>query len=794
MIKNYLKTAYRFFLRNKIFSIINIIGLSIGMVCFFFILIYVINETSYDKFNEKGDQIYRVLSLDHNYNDWITPQTPYQLAPNLKNNFPEIIKATRTIRLPGMEIKKGNDFIQERNFQCSDNDIFDIFSFSVIKGDSKSLLAKPNSVVISEKMAKKYFEKEDPIGKVLTINNDGLVLDLIVTGIIKDIPKYSTFKADFIGSIDLGINELKRMLNDPLVEEKWEYEFFTTFILLPPNFDINILKEKLNTFPETFLSEKNQKEYDLQNLNDIYLKSSQLLNNFVPSGNITTLYIFFSSALFILLIASLNYIILSTALSAARFKEIGIRKVFGANKTSLIKQIQIETILISCISFVLALTLVNIFLPVINELFGYEIIIEKSRIWQYVLGFIFVTVLVSLISGAYVSFYLSSQKVVDIFKSKLTTVSKSNFKGILIIVQLFIFITLTILTILINKQLQYSQNRNLGFNKDNLLLIYFYYDEFNSYEAFKNEIKTFPGIISISGAAYVPPSDGLQVNLFPGFKDQSKQIEVEYIAVDFDFIETLEFELINGRSFSKKYPVDFSNSVIFNEKAVKELEISDPIGQVVDGKQIIGILKNFHIHSFYEKVMPLFFYIDIEEIEEIVVRIQPENKQQTLAFVENKWKELSPEVPFRYNYFDEALNDLYMQDKQLGKILTIFSALSIFIAMLGLFGLSLFIIRRKIKEISIRKIHGASVSNIIFLQLKKFIYLVLIASVFAWPVAYFLISEWLQNFVYHISVLNNTYIFIGTSLLAMFVVVTTVVGVIIIKVNYTNPVSTLRYE
>ncbi len=780
-------------LRNKTFSLINIIGLVIGLVCTFFILIYIINETSYDKHNEKRAQIYRMLSTYDEF-DFATTLTPYQLASTLKSNFPEIISATKVARYK-TKIKKGNSYIQENYFQFADNELFNILSFSIIKGDSDKLLTTPNSVVISEKMVKKYFEKENPLGKVLTANIYGQQYELIVTGIIKDIPKYSTFKADFIGNVDLVVNIFKNRFKNPSFDKDWRDDSFTTYILLTPDLDINTFINKIDAFSETILPETlHNKKFDLQNLNDVYLKSSHLSNNFLPSGNITTLYVFSIIAFSILLIASLNYIILSTFLYTTRFKEIGIKKVFGANNVSLMKQILIETFLISFIALVISYITVIYFLPFINVLFGYEIIIEQSKKWQYILGFISITLLVNLISGIYVSFYTSLQQPVDIFSMKLNTRKKISLKNILITVQLFIFIILIISTFIITKQIRYAQNKDLGFNKNNILIIYFNSDKFKAYEAFKNEIRTHPGIVNISGADYVPPTNGIQTMVVQSFIDATKEVEVEYIGVDYDFIETFEFELTAGRSFSKEFSNDFSKSIILNEKAVNELEISDPIGKIIDGKKIVGILKDFHIHSFHEKVMPLFFTIDLSDIEEIVIRVNPESMGRTLAFIEKKWNEFSPYYPFGgYQLFNEALDELYVQDKQLKKILIVFTSIAIFIAMLGLFGLSLYVTKRKTKDIIIHKVYGASVLDIVIILSKEFIWLVLIASVLAWPVAYIVMNKWLQGFAFRINIINNLWLFLIAGFFSLIIVLLTI-SIRTIRTARINPVEALRYE
>jgi len=791
MLTHYFKTAIRNIARNKIFSIINIVGLTIGLASSFLILLYVLNETGYDKYHKKRNQIYRVIT--EYIDSWEQPGTACILAPTMKSDFPEIEFIAR-INTIITSLKKGEEYINERYFRTADNDIFEIFTLPFLKGNPKTALADPFSVVISESMADKYFENQDPLGKVLTIMAMDEEIQLTVTGVMKDIPENSTYKADFIGTTELAIKYWGKRFNNKNFTVDWSATYFgQTYILLPKNCKASELEQKFSGFEKKYLPEGFRMKFHLQPLTDVYLKSSHFMNNRGAIGNIKNVYIFSFIGLFILIIACINYIILSTARSATRSKEIGIRKVIGAGRKNLAKQILGESVIVSFISLPIALLLVHLLLPTVNQLFNKELIINYTQNWQFIIGFIFVTLFVGLISGSYIAFYLSSFRPVEVLKSKINTgITKSVYRRILITVQLIIFIVLILGTGIIFRQIHYANNKDMGFNKEGIVIIYYDDDEFRRrYESFKNEVAKNPNIINVSGAMFSPPYNGGMEWDVPGVDDPSQVTKVEGLAVDFNYIETYEFKLKEGRSFSREFPSD-SSAIILNETAVKELGLVDPVGKKINNRTIIGVIKDFHLHSFHMEIKPMI--IDIMRLKyarEVVVRIHPGKISETISFLEDKWEEFAPDSPFEYSFFDDALEQLYREEQIFGKIISIFTFLAIFIASLGLFGLSLFIAEQRTKEIGIRKVFGSSVSRIFKLISKEFILMVLIANLIASPIAYYFMNKWLENFAYRTKI--EIWLYIVAVALSMFIVLITM-SFQTLKAAYTNPAESLRYE
>jgi putative ABC transport system permease protein len=791
MLKHYFKIAIRNITRSKIVSIISIVGYTIGLSGALLIFLYVLNETSYDRYHKNRECIYRIIT--EYINAYEQPGTPYILAPTLKSNFPEIINITRIDWLFA-DVKKGEDYITNVQFRSADNDIFKIFTLPFLKGDPEFALTDPFSVVISKSAENEYFKNQDALGKVLTAKVWEEEIQLTVTGVIEEIPENSTFRADFIVPTDLAANYWLKRLNEKDIMVDWLATYSGhTYILLPKNYKPYELEKKFTDFEKTYLPEGSGLKFHLQPLKDVYLRSFHLVNNNVVQGNINNVYIFSLIGIIILVIACINYTILSTAKSSTRSKEIGIRKVLGAGKNTLLKQILGESVLISFISLPVALLLAHLLLPSVNQLFSKQLVIHYSENWQFIAGFILLTLFVGLISGSYLAFYLSSFQPVDVLKSKINIgITRSIYQKILIIIQLIIFVVLTLGTCIIYKQIHYALHKDMGLNKEGLVIIHYDDDGFRKrYESFKNEISKNPDIVNVSGAMFSPPYNGGMQWDVPRIDDPDQIIKVEGLAVDFNYIETLGFTLSEGRTFSKEFGSD-SSAIMLNETAVKKLGLADPVGKMINDRLIIGVIKDFHLHSFHKAIMPMIIDIMLMKYAgEVVVRIKPDNISTTMNFIEDKWKEFAPDVPFDYSFFDDALEELYSEEQRFGKIISLFTLLAVFIASIGLFGLSLFIGEQRVKEIGIRKVFGSSVSRIVKLILEEYLLMVLIANLIAWPVAYFIMNKWLQNFTYHAKI--DFWLYIGAAVLSMFIVLMTM-SFQTIKAAQTNPAETLKYE
>jgi putative ABC transport system permease protein len=780
MFKNYLKIAVRNLIRHKTYSFINIAGLAVGMASCFLILLYVLDEASYDRYHEKADQIFRVLKINKDGGEF-SARTSFSLAPTLKNDFPEIINTARIFTNSVMVVNGGKSF--KEDFFFADQDIFNVFTIPLIYGDNKTALEDPYSIVISEEMAKKYFKELNPIGKILSIRIKENEYNLKITGILEKFPHNSHFRSDFIASMSIVLNfyeKLEKKINFPITEN-WGSNIVFTYLLLPEGHAASELEKILPDFIERHIDKWLNINYHLQPLTQIHLHSSRIQDDIAKHGNIIYLYLFSVIAFLILLIACINFIILSTAQSVTRAKEVGIRKVIGASRLDVIKQILGESVLVSFISLPIAILLVELLLPFMNQLLGTKLIVSYYENWQFIIFLIFITFFVGIFSGTYISFYISAFQPIEIFKNKLKTgAKKTSFRKTLIITQLSISIILIVCTITIYQQLHYIKNKELGFNKNYIIVI-------NSpksiYNQFKNEILKNPNIINISGTQYVPPE-----------KILSSWHGKNYISVDYKYFETLGIEIAAGRAFSMNFSTDAKESIILNETGVKEFELKSPLGKEVEieGKRkIIGIVKDFHFRSLHEKIEPLYFIINPEKCSKIIIRNQPENTLNTISYLKEKWGQFAISEPFEYYFIDEKYDNLYKSEQRLGEIIGYFGFFALFVTCLGLFGLISFMAERRTKEIAVRKALGASVTNVVKLLIKEFIILVVIASIIAWPAAYYAMNKWLQNFAYHVNMGFGTFLLAG--LVALIIAIATV-SFQAVKAAMANPVKFLRYE
>ncbi|MBL7110811.1 MAG: FtsX-like permease family protein [Bacteroidales bacterium] len=593
---------------------------------------------------------------------------------------------------------------------------------------------------------------------------------------------------------DLAVRYWKKRWNNDNFLVDWTATYFgQTYLLLPENYDPAKLEAKFPEFEATYIPEESKIKFRLQSLKDVYLRSSHLVNNRTATGNIKNVYIFSLIGFLILVIASINYTILSTARASTRSKEIGIRKVTGAGRKTLVRQILGESIITSFISLPLALLLAHLLLPSVNQLFRKDLAFQLTENWHFIAGFILLTLLVGLMSGSYLAFYLSSFKPVDVLKSKINTgINKSVYQKILITIQLVIFIVLLLGTGIIFRQIRYVQNKDMGFNREGLMTIYHDDDEFRKrYFSFKNEVIKHPGVLNVSATMFGPPYNGGMQWEIPLKDNPDEIVRVEGLAVDFNYIETLEFTLLAGRAFSEEYGSD-SSAIILNETAVKKLGIDDPVGEVIQDRTVIGVIKDFHLHTFHSEIMPMVIDImDMKYSHDVVIRIDPENVSNTIAFIEEKWKEFAPDSPFEYSFFDDALEALYDDEKRFGKIISLSTLIAVFIACIGMFGLSLFIGEQRIKEIGIRKVFGSSSTQVVMLILKQYMLMVLIANLVAWPVAWYVMNRWLQNFAYRTKF--EIWLFFAVAALSMIIVLATITFQTV-KAAQTNPSETLKFE
>jgi len=791
---NYLKLAIRNLRRFKIYSFINICGLALGMAVSFVIFLYVNNELAYDKYNPNADNIYRIITNDEPFSTE-QPNTPFILAPTLIKDFPEIVDIARIKRL-GASIKIEEKFNSVKNFISADPSVFNIHDIQLIAGNVETVLADPYSIALSESTVKKYYSDENPIGKILTIKNYGETYDLKITGIFKDLPRQSTFQANFISSITINYKFYEKLFSynkelDP--QQDWAILSCYTYILFPENFDSSLFTSKLPEFVKHY-QEKERFSYYLQPLKDIYLHSSNLVNNGLPQGNLANIYLFSAIAFLILVIASINFVILSIAKSSTRTKEVGLRKVIGAARLDLIKQILFESVFISVISLPFAIVFLELLIPQLNQILGLSLTINYLHDWKFVCTFFFITFSVGILSGSYIAIFLSKFNPIEIFRAQRESkVSRSFLRRALVVIQVSIFVGLITSSIIIYNQLNFMQNQNLGFNKENLISISFQSNELQKlYEPYKNEITNYPGILQISGASYVPPTDGWAKSAFTDPEDNTKKYSIESISVDYNFIETLGLQLKEGRDFSKDFSSDLKSGYIFNETAMKEIDLNHPKWKKLSSTfEATGVVKDFHIHSFREKIGPIMLSLRPERVREMILRIDSKNMPKTIDFLQKKWESMNPGKPFSISFFDESLAQLYQREMKFRKIVNYFTLLAIFIAALGLFGLASFMSKQRTKEIGIRKVLGSSLSSIIGLLSKEFLILTAIACFIACPISFFYMNKWLQNFAYRTPVEMWVYLLAG--LLALSITLITI-SFQTIRMALVNPIESLKYE
>ena len=786
MFKNYLKIALRNIRKHKVYSFINIAGLAIGIAACLLLFLWVQDELSYDRYHEKTDQIYRVVSEYESDGRGVhSARTPAPLGPALVGEFPEVEKAVRFGR-NGFVVSYQNMRFVERVY-FTDPEIFDIFSFPLVRGNTETALAEPYSLVISEEMSQKYFGDNDPLGKIIAL---GEWHDFRITGVFKNIPLNSHFRFQFLGLFsDYASHHF----------DQWGISNYWTYILGSQNFSPEAFQEKLPQFVEKFRGREIRYEYRMmyppQSLTQIHLYSN-LRGEIEPNRNIGTIYIFSAIALFILLIACLNYINLSTARYANRAKEVGLRKVIGATRPQLIKQFLGETFLFSFIAVPLSVMLAELFLPLFNSLSGKKLAIPYLSNIFLLPGLAVVIFCVGFASGIFPAFFTSALQPVKALKGTLKTSSKGSvLRKSLIVSQFSISIIFIVSTFIVFSQLNYMRNEYLGLEKEHVVTIPIHDKEvLGKLDVIKNEFLQNSNVLSVAASDFSPGKSTMYQNYWYEGMNENENPMIRWLVVDHDFLETFGVELVDGRNFSRRFPSDVENAYILSESAVKEIGWESPIGKelkIVHKGPVIGVVRDFHFRPLHQKIEPVALYIYPRLFQYISVRISPSNIPSALNFLKQKWQEFVPGQVFQYSFLDADFDSLYTAEMRLGRIFTVVTFLAIFICSLGLLGFAAFEAVQRKKEIGVRKVLGASVSGIVLLLSKEFTKWVLLANVVAWPVAYYVMNRWLQNFAYRVHI--GPLVFIQSAVMALIIALLTV-GYQAVKAAFANPVETLRYE
>ena len=777
-------------MQNRVFACINALGLSIALAVSFIILLFVINELSYDHFHKNRNQIFRVLNYFVDY-DRTTAETPYVLATTLKEEFPQVQKAVRTRNLRGFKLKLKDEYINVPQALATDSEVFDIFTINLIGSRlNKGLLDDQNAIILSRNLAEKIFPDQDPVGKEIVglINNEDRVF--IVKGVYENIPENSVFRATCMVNSKWTIDPINKVYNITNADKKWDINYWITWVLLSKGSNIELFDKQFSSFEKKHFSEKANNHYSLQNLSDVYLGSDKVENTKIV-GNLKSIKLFLSIAFLILLVATINYIILSTAISTGRTKEIGIRKTAGADTKSIRNQLLSESILLTLLVLPIALLMMWVTLPYAGKLFQTIIHIISSNFIIYAIVYVVLAIVIGVASGVYTAAYLSRLKVISILNN--TTYlgkRKQLFRSFLIIIQLVIFCSFVSSTLIIRSQYKYALSKDPGHFTQNILLIDLGRD-FNGYSAYINSIKSNPNIIMAAGTIFGLPMSNSGYEIFSHFQEKDRKIQGEGIAVGYNFLKTMGITVVEGRDFSEEYGSDLTKSAILNESAVKQLGIADPIGKVIENQTIIGIVKDFNLHSIHSGIPPLIITLTDRYIMQIAVHYRPNTLNGILPMLKEEWKKVALDRPFTYSTIEEVIKDTYSSDRNLTTIVSIFALFAFLIAAIGLFGLTLFVARSRTKEIGIKKILGSSEKSIIYSFLLGNFILVSLASIISIPITHYLMTKWLNNFAYKVSIFWWEFA-LAFSLAATVVLLTVFINAY--KASHINPIKAIKHD
>ena len=810
MIRNYLKIALRNLTKYKFISFINLFGLTIGLTCCLLICTFIFHELSYDKYQPNADRVYRVTRTFYNLQNnsvslhlsTVSPPFGYYLP----NDFKEIEELTRFVDYSPAPVKVGEKMINEKNLFFADENFFDFFKVDILAGNPKKALSDPYSIMLTDEMAKKYFGNEDPMNKTIRVNY-GRYFDFKVTGVYKPFPSNTHFHPNMLMSF--------ATMNDTLIygaeglRTNWGNNDFFTFVRLPQGYDPKKLERQFPAFLDrrmagqyTTVKPSQGTSLDLQKITDIHLRSHTDYEA-EENGDIKRVKIFSAIALFILLIACINYMNLSTARSTLRAREIGIRKAVGAQRKEVRAQFLCESVLVSWIALVFAFALTWLILPWLNKVSGQNLDINILLKWQIIIPIILVPFVVGTMSGIYPAIFMSSFQPVKVLKGFLKTGGGNIlFRKVLVALQFAISIILIICTAIVFSQMRYIQNKSLGYDRDHIVTLSYPSELNDKWEAFHTDLLANSNVKNAAWSTRIPTGrllDNMGASMMKGDTMSPINVDIKFVSADQDFIPTYDIKMAAGRNFSREFSTDTS-SFLINEAAVQVLGFKkdeDVIGKDFgyggrNGK-LTGVFHDFHFESMHQKIAPMVLFMprNARNYGRISIKVSGANLPGAISHIENTWRKFLPETPFEYTFLDENFDRLYKTEDKQKTLFTTFACIAIFIACLGLFGLSAFAISQRIKEIGIRKVLGANVSTIVTLLSKDFLILVAIAFVFAFPVALWAMHKWLNDFAYRISM--PYWIFFAAGIVAALIALITI-SFQAIKAAVANPVKSLRTE
>ena len=799
MIRSFLKIAFRNLGRNKIYSLINISGLSIGIACCLLITLYVKDELSFDRYHKNLDRMYRVVQ---HFGDTINVEPKnfqvwgcYPVGPALQNEFPEVQKVVTFSGRQSVLLQHDDKRFQEDNIMFVDSTVFDVFSWKLLEGNPKDALQGTDKIVLTRSTAKRYFGNESAVGKIMIVDN-ATYSPVMVSGVMEDVPANSHFNFDALVSM-----QSFRVIR-PEIFSEWNYVDFYTYFMAPADLDKNALRAKLPAFVRKYVPKDMNYVLNIESVKDAYLHSGAVRQP-GTTGSLSNIYVFSTIAVFILLIACINFMNLSTARSMDRAKEVGVRKTLGAQRNGLIRQFLSEAMVLSFIATALAITLASASLPLFEALSGKHFEVQLLLTPQLILALIALSIFVGFLAGSYPALLLSRFKPALVLKGVFRNSSEGSFlrKG-LVVFQFGLSVVLIAGSLIVFSQLSHLRNEDTGYTKDQMMIIDFGWDGKvqQDINAVKNAMASIPSVVGVSAQRTVPggffPKAGTLIQMYDG---EMQLNDPDLYEIDYDFISNFNIEVVAGRGYSRDFPSDSTEAMVVNEAAVAAWGYSEPeeiIGKKFEqwGKkgQVIGVVKDFNYRSLHHSVDPLALRLSpMYSTASLALRIKTDNVNATIADAERVWNQVAPQRPFIYSFLDDSFNKQYQSDERFGQLFTVFAGLAVFIACFGLFGLTTYTVEQRTKEIGIRKVLGASVANIVALLSKDFMKLVIIAILVSTPVAWYAMNSWLSEFAYRISIGAMMLIIPAICVIAMALAV---VAVQAFRSATADPVKSLKAE
>ena len=812
MIKNYLTVAIRNLMRHKLYTSINVLGLAIGLACGILILLYIQQEFAVNRSHTLSDRIYKVIREERS-----STQTTYSsgtsgaLGPVLKETFPEVETTVRIWRFGGWGVSaQYGERTGQYTFALVDDNFLDVFDFPLIKGDSETAFRTPYSVIITDDMAQHLFGDLDPMGKTFSIDSHSFPGEYTVTGIVKAPPQASNLYFEILTTTIPPVEETQDVWTLWRPTQSWRP--VNTYVLLKAGQNAETLQTKMQPLIKQYMGDEfaAKNAYHLQSLHRVYLHGE---SDFNPTANspIQKIYMLAAIGLIVVVIAGVNFTNLTTARAITRQREVGVRKVVGAHRPQLMVQFLTESLLLTCAALLIALTLVELSLPLFNQFVRGDLHLNEAMVMAGAPAVLALTLLVGLLAGWYPAFFLSSFRPVTALKSSASSASGSTGmrKG-LVIFQFGMSILLVICTLIVYQQLRFMETKDMGFARDHIVMLRIFLRDFQKepnpqmrlsarHQMVKQAFLEHPNILSASALRYDIAGYGGRPRLIWPDGDRTKERTIRINEVDDSFFETFNIPVLRGRAFSADVASDTSQAIILNETAVRLLGWEDdPIGKQIETPAfnnqtltVIGVVKDYHSLSLREEIAPMGFVARWRLFYSLALRIRPEETAQTLSFLETQWKRFVPDAPVEYMFLDERIDWIYFDEQLTGKMLGVFSLLAIFVACLGLFGLAAFMVQSRTKEIGVRKVLGASTSHLVMLLSREFMLLILLANLIAWPIAYYLMHDWLSGFAYQTNL--NVLPFVASAIMALIIAFGTV-SIQAIRAARSNPIDALRYE